>query len=60
MYCFVISAIIMALQILKREKNAKLAVFTEKGIQVVSLERNFVNLDEAEFKLRVSLYKIEV
>ncbi|KOB75744.1 putative ribonucleoprotein [Operophtera brumata] len=45
-------AIIMALQILKREKNAKLAVFTEEGIQLVSLEPNFINIDEAEFKLR--------
>ncbi|OWR41314.1 RNA-binding protein RO60-like [Danaus plexippus] len=45
-------AIIMALQLLKREKNAKLAVFTEDGIQLVSIERNFSNIEEAEFVLR--------
>ncbi|XP_050351461.1 RNA-binding protein RO60-like isoform X2 [Nymphalis io] len=46
------AAIILALQLLKREKNAKLAVFTEDGIQLVSIERNFSNIEEAEFVLR--------
>ncbi|RVE40954.1 hypothetical protein evm_014396 [Chilo suppressalis] len=50
------AAIILALQILKREKNVKLAVFTEEGIQIVSIERNFSNIEEAEFVLRVNLY----
>ncbi|CAG9783196.1 unnamed protein product [Diatraea saccharalis] len=46
------AAIILALQILKREKNVKLAVFSEEGIEVVSIERNFSNIEEAEFVLR--------
>ncbi|XP_047543631.1 uncharacterized protein LOC125075857 [Vanessa atalanta] len=46
------AAIILALQLLKREKNVKLAVFTEEGIQLVSIERNFSNIEEAEFVLR--------
>lgn len=45
-------AIILALQLLKREKDVKLAVFTEEGIQMVTLERNFTNIEEAEFQLR--------
>lgn len=51
-----ITAIILALQILKREKSVKLAVFVEEGIQIVSLERNFTNIDEAEFQLRVGFW----
>lgn len=47
-------AIILALQLLKRENNVKLAVFTEEGIDLVSIERNFSNIGEAEFVLRVS------
>lgn len=46
------AAIILALQILKREKNVKLAVFTEEGVQIITIERNFTNIDEAEFVLR--------
>ncbi|XP_023951144.2 RNA-binding protein RO60 [Bicyclus anynana] len=46
------AAIVLAMQLLKREKNAKLAVFTEEGIQLVSIERNFSNIEEAEFVLR--------
>ncbi|XP_045760359.1 60 kDa SS-A/Ro ribonucleoprotein-like [Maniola jurtina] len=46
------AAIIIAMQLLKREKDAKLAVFTEEGVQLVSIERNFSNIDEAEFVLR--------
>ncbi|XP_075987937.1 RNA-binding protein RO60-like isoform X2 [Anticarsia gemmatalis] len=46
------AAIILALQILKREKQVKLAVFTEEGVQVVTIERNFSNIEEAEFVLR--------
>ncbi|XP_059054148.1 RNA-binding protein RO60-like [Achroia grisella] len=46
------AAIILALQILKREKNVKLAVFTEEGVQIVTIERNFSNIEEAEFVLR--------
>lgn len=32
----------------------KLAVFSEDGVQNVSIERNFTNMEEAEFVLRVS------
>ncbi|XP_041974520.1 60 kDa SS-A/Ro ribonucleoprotein-like [Aricia agestis] len=46
------AAIILALQILKREHNAKVAVFTDEGIQMVTIERNFSNIEEAEFVLR--------
>ncbi|KAL0895976.1 hypothetical protein ABMA27_011970 [Loxostege sticticalis] len=46
------AAIILALQLLKREKNVKLAVFSEEGVQIVSIERNFSNIEEAEFVLR--------
>ncbi|KAM3966530.1 RNA-binding protein RO60 [Aphomia sociella] len=46
------AAIIMALHILKREEDVKLAVFTDDGVQIVSLERNFCNIQEAEFVLR--------
>ncbi|XP_028173081.1 60 kDa SS-A/Ro ribonucleoprotein-like [Ostrinia furnacalis] len=46
------AAIILALQLLKREKNVKIAVFSEDGVQVVNLERNFSSVDEAEFILR--------
>lgn len=44
----------MALQLLKREKEVKVAVFTEQGIEIVSIERNFSSIEEAEFQLRVS------
>lgn len=46
------AAILMALQLLKREKDVKLAVFSEEGIEFVSIERNFTNMEEAEFVLR--------
>ncbi|XP_045452909.1 60 kDa SS-A/Ro ribonucleoprotein-like [Melitaea cinxia] len=46
------AAIILALQLLKREKDVKLAVFSEDGIQLVSIEPNFSNMEEAEFMLR--------
>ncbi|CAG4926085.1 unnamed protein product [Colias eurytheme] len=46
------AAIVLALQLLKREKEAKIAVFTEEGIDLVSIERNFSNIEEAEFVLR--------
>ncbi|CAH2100239.1 unnamed protein product [Euphydryas editha] len=46
------AAIILALQLLKREKNVKLAVFSEDGIQLVSIDPNFSNMEEAEFVLR--------
>lgn len=46
------AAIILALQLLKREKNVTLAVFTEDGIQIVSIERRFSNIEEAEFLFR--------
>ncbi|CAB3255436.1 unnamed protein product [Arctia plantaginis] len=46
------AAIILALQILKREKQVSLAVFTEEGVQLVSIEPNFSNIEEAEFVLR--------
>lgn len=45
----------MALQLLKREKQATLAVFTDDGLQTVALERNFTTIEEAEFVLRVSI-----
>ncbi|KAI5642420.1 TROVE domain-containing protein [Phthorimaea operculella] len=46
------AAIILALQILKREKNVKIAVFTEEGVETVAIERNFSSVEEAEFQLR--------
>ncbi|XP_047037847.1 RNA-binding protein RO60-like [Helicoverpa zea] len=46
------AAIILALQILKRESQVDLAVFSEEGIQLVTIERNFSNIEEAEFLLR--------
>ncbi|CAK1599513.1 unnamed protein product [Parnassius mnemosyne] len=46
------AAIILALQLLKREQNAKLAVFTETGVELVTIERNFSSISEAEFILR--------
>ncbi|KAJ0181001.1 hypothetical protein K1T71_003086 [Dendrolimus kikuchii] len=46
------AAIILALQLLKREKNVKIAVFTEESVQLVTIERNFASIDEAEFLLR--------
>lgn len=46
------AAIILALQLLKREKSVKLAVFTEEGVQLVTIERNFSSIEEAEFVLR--------
>lgn len=46
------AAIILALQLLKRENNVKLAVFTEEGIEIVTIERNFSNIGETEFVLR--------
>ncbi|VVC92385.1 unnamed protein product [Leptidea sinapis] len=47
------AAIIVALQIMKREEDAQLAVFTEDGIQIItSIDRNFTSLREAEFILR--------
>ncbi|KAJ2946589.1 hypothetical protein O0L34_g12644 [Tuta absoluta] len=46
------AAIILALQILKREKNVKIAVFTDEGVECVSIERNFSSVEEAEFQLR--------
>lgn len=46
------AAIILALQLLKREKQVKLAVFTEEGVQLVTIERNFSSIEEAEFVLR--------
>ncbi|KAF9416728.1 hypothetical protein HW555_006041 [Spodoptera exigua] len=46
------AAIVLALQLLKRENHVDLAVFTEEGIQIVSVERNFSNMEEAEFLFR--------
>lgn len=46
------AAIILALHILKREKNAKIAVFTEEGVKIVQLEPNFNTIQETEFVLR--------
>ncbi|XP_049885453.1 RNA-binding protein RO60-like [Pectinophora gossypiella] len=46
------AAIILALQILKREQNVKLAVFTDEGVQLVAIERNFSSIEEAEFLFR--------
>ncbi|KAJ8734214.1 hypothetical protein PYW07_014765 [Mythimna separata] len=46
------AAIVLALQILKRESNVELAVFTEEGIQIITIERNFSSIEEAEFLLR--------
>ncbi|KAL4709813.1 hypothetical protein ACJJTC_001267 [Scirpophaga incertulas] len=46
------AAIILALQLLKREKKVKLAVFSEEGVQIISIERNFSNIEEAEFVFR--------
>ncbi|GBP29963.1 hypothetical protein EVAR_22861_1 [Eumeta japonica] len=46
------AAIVLALQILKREKNVTLAVFTEGGVQILNIERNFTNIEEAEYIFR--------
>ncbi|CAH2068414.1 unnamed protein product, partial [Iphiclides podalirius] len=46
------AAIILALQLLKREKHVKIAVFTETGVEVVTIERIFSSINEAEFILR--------
>lgn len=46
------AAIILALQLLKREQHVSIAVFTEEGIELVTIERNFSSIDEAEFLLR--------
>ncbi|XP_053601105.1 RNA-binding protein RO60-like [Plodia interpunctella] len=55
------AAIILALQILKRERDVKLAVFTDDGLQLVSIEKNFSTIDEAEFVLRqVNLGRVQL
>lgn len=46
------AAITLALQLLKREKEVKIAVFTEEGIELITLEPNFTGQPEAEFILR--------
>ncbi|KAG6465384.1 hypothetical protein O3G_MSEX015118, partial [Manduca sexta] len=46
------AAIILALQLLKREKEVKIAVFTEVGIEIISIEPNFTGITEAEFIFR--------
>ncbi|XP_063547097.1 uncharacterized protein LOC134754692 [Cydia strobilella] len=46
------AAIILALQILKREDNVKLAVFTEEGVQIVNVDKKSASIDQAEFILR--------
>ncbi|XP_068628803.1 RNA-binding protein RO60 [Battus philenor] len=46
------AAIILALQLLKREKNVQLAVFTDGGLELVTIEANFSSISEAEFILR--------
>ncbi|XP_011568981.3 RNA-binding protein RO60 isoform X2 [Plutella xylostella] len=55
------AAIIVALQLLKREKQATLAVFTDDGLQTVALEKNFTTIEEAEFVLRkANLGKVQL
>ncbi|XP_013183415.1 RNA-binding protein RO60 [Amyelois transitella] len=56
------AAIIIALQLLKRETDVKLAIFTEGGVELVSIERNFSTIDEAEFVLRqkVNLGRVQL
>ncbi|XP_013167002.1 PREDICTED: 60 kDa SS-A/Ro ribonucleoprotein-like [Papilio xuthus] len=48
------AAIILALQLLKREKNVNLAVFTDAGIELVKIDPNFSTISETEFVLRKS------
>ncbi|XP_072935147.1 RNA-binding protein RO60 isoform X2 [Epargyreus clarus] len=55
------AAIVLALQLLKREKNVKLAVFTDDGVQLVTIERNFSSIEEAEFVFRkANLGKVQL
>ncbi|XP_063393349.1 uncharacterized protein LOC134678633 [Cydia fagiglandana] len=46
------AAIILALQILKREDNVKLAVFTDEGVQIVNIDKKSASIDQAEYNLR--------
>ncbi|XP_073967505.1 RNA-binding protein RO60 [Choristoneura fumiferana] len=46
------AAIIMALQILKREDTVKLAVFTDDGVQIMNVDKKSANIEKAEVILR--------